>query len=240
MIQAFVDDFDLQADFVDGGSKAVQKASTYNYDLIFMDIQMPGMDGIAAAKEIRKLNQHNSKIPIIALTAHAIKGERERIIRSGMDDFLTKPIAQDELRQNIQQWTRSTVIYKTKNSVSQVVSTNSNENISSIDWELSLKNANRKENLAKQMLNMLTQSFEESEINISHFLKNNELEKLISEVHKIHGATAYCGVPLLKKLACKFESELKLNGISDKAKKINGLFVEEMKSVKNISHKYLS
>ncbi len=240
LIQAFIDDFELQADFVDGGSKAVHKASTYNYDLIFMDIQMPGMDGIAATKEIRKLNQHNSKMPIIALTAHAIKGERERIIQSGMDDFLTKPIAQDDLRKNIQKWTKSAVAYKSKTPVEKTVSMDTNKNnLSSIDWKLSLKNSNGKKDLAKQMLKMLIQSFEESERNISFFLKSNEIEKLIDEVHKIHGATAYCGVPLLKKLTYQYESELKLNGISHEAKLINDLFIEELKSVKRMSEIFL-
>ncbi|PCI66492.1 MAG: hybrid sensor histidine kinase/response regulator, partial [Gammaproteobacteria bacterium] len=241
LIQAFVDDFDLQADFVDGGSKAVHKASICNYDLIFMDIQMPSMDGIAATKEIRKLNQHNSKIPIVALTAHAIKGERERIIESGMDDFLTKPIAQDDLRKNIQKWTKSAVVYKTKKPVEEPVSTNTKkDNVRSVDWKLSLRNSNGKEDLAKQMLEMLIQSFGESERKLSYFLKNNDLEKLIAEVHKIHGATAYCGVPLLKELACKYESELKLHGVSHDAKIVNDLFIKEMKSVTKTSKKYLS
>ncbi len=240
LIQAFVDDFDLQADFVDGGKKAVHKASIHNYDLIFMDIQMPEMDGIAATEEIRKINQHNLKLPIIALTAHAIKGEKDRIIQSGMDDFLTKPIAQNELRKNIQKWTKSRVIYKTKKKITENSSNADGKNLITIDWELSLKNANQKEDLAKQMLTMLVQSFEESEKNITHYLQMNDQNKLISEVHKIHGATAYCGVPILKQLAFDLESEMKNNGISRKLEKMTTLFCDEMKMVKDLSNKYLS
>ncbi|MFT6733206.1 MAG: two-component system sensor histidine kinase BarA [Polaribacter sp.] len=245
LIQAFMDDFDLEADFVNSGLKAVQNTSVNNYDLIFMDIQMPIMDGISATKQIRQINRHNSKTPIIALTAHAIKGEKERIIQSGMDDFLTKPIAQDDLRKNIQKWTNSPVSYKSKLTLNKKINNEQNSDLDntsidlSIDWELSLKNSNQKQDLAKQMLKMLIHSFIEVEDNIILHSKIKNLNKLTSEVHKLHGATAYCGVPVLKTLAYEYETELKQKGMTDNSEHIKNLLFAEMRNVEIFSKKYL-
>lgn len=76
------------------GQKAVEAAKNMCFDLILMDIQMPVLDGLAATKAIR---QFNSDIPIIAMTAHAMEGDRERSIEAGMNGHITKPIDPDEL-----------------------------------------------------------------------------------------------------------------------------------------------
>ena len=71
-------------------------ASSGNFDLILMDMQMPEMDGIEATRLIRNWEEKNERrVPIVALTANAIKGDREKCIEGGMDDFVTKPINRD-------------------------------------------------------------------------------------------------------------------------------------------------
>jgi CheY-like chemotaxis protein len=75
------------------------------YDIILMDISMPEMDGMTATREIRQLPGQESKIPIIALTAHSLSGEKERFIEAGMDDYLTKPIDRIATMLCIARWT---------------------------------------------------------------------------------------------------------------------------------------
>lgn len=91
---------------VENGTRAVEAAEKTSFDLILMDVQMPEMDGFEATKAIRREERHTGKhIPIIALTAHALKGDRERCLESGMDDYLTKPIRKDALETAIQRHT---------------------------------------------------------------------------------------------------------------------------------------
>ena len=85
------------------GAAGVERVKTGDYDLIFMDCQMPVMDGYAATAEIRTLGL-KSKVPIIALTANAMEGDRERCVQAGMDDYLSKPVSPAELEDVIRRW----------------------------------------------------------------------------------------------------------------------------------------
>ncbi len=87
--------WNLSFDIANNGIEALKKTEENRYNLILMDVQMPVMDGYTAATEIR--NKLKSDIPIIAMTAHAFPGEREKCIRYGMDDYISKPIREDEL-----------------------------------------------------------------------------------------------------------------------------------------------
>jgi len=88
-------------------TSAEDKAATQdkdNIDLIFMDIQMPRMSGHEAAKQIRNIENADSRIPIIALTAHGLADERDKLIASGINDYVGKPISQPQLLQVLQKW----------------------------------------------------------------------------------------------------------------------------------------
>jgi len=86
-------------DVVGNGLDAVMAVTEGDYGLVLMDCQMPEMDGYQAAAAIRETERPGSHIPILALTAHALAGERERCLAAGMDDFVTKPISLDTLRE---------------------------------------------------------------------------------------------------------------------------------------------
>lgn len=82
------------------GLQALQKIKELPFDCIFMDIQMPELDGIETTQAIRSTALHqNRKVPIVALTAHAMQGDRERFLSAGMDDYLAKPVEMDGLKE---------------------------------------------------------------------------------------------------------------------------------------------
>ncbi len=85
------------------GSGAVERVSNSSYDIIFMDCQMPGMDGFEATARIREL-QVGEHTPIVALTANAMEGDREKCLLAGMDDYLAKPVNQEQMREILARW----------------------------------------------------------------------------------------------------------------------------------------
>ena len=85
-------------DIANDGIEAIDMVQQLNYDLVLMDENMPNLNGIEATKKIRKLAQQFTQLPIIALTANAMTGDRERFIQAGMDDYLTKPVNIKELQ----------------------------------------------------------------------------------------------------------------------------------------------
>jgi len=87
---------------VNDGKEAIERAKTQEFEVIFMDIQMPEMDGLEATMAIRAAEAGTGKhVPIVAMTAHAMKGDREKCLDAGMDGYLSKPIRIDELKQAI-------------------------------------------------------------------------------------------------------------------------------------------
>ncbi len=93
-----------QVSFAASGHAVIAMHAEKNYDLIFMDCQMPGLDGYDAALKIRLSESPGKRVPIVALTAHAIQGERERCLAAGMDDYLSKPIRMHMLRETLCKW----------------------------------------------------------------------------------------------------------------------------------------
>jgi two-component system, sensor histidine kinase and response regulator len=98
----------LTADVANNGLEAFEATQRRAYDAVLMDCQMPIMDGYRAAREIRRWEQeHGSRrLPVIALTAHAIAGERDKVISAGMDDYLTKPIMRSQLESTLSRFVR--------------------------------------------------------------------------------------------------------------------------------------
>ena len=91
---------------VEDGALALKAAQDKHYDLIFMDMRMPNMDGLESTRKIRALGGYHAKIPIVALTANAFDDDRNACFDSGMNDFMTKPVSAEELSEMVENWTK--------------------------------------------------------------------------------------------------------------------------------------
>lgn len=96
----------LSPDTASNGSEALETLVTRHYDLILMDIEMPEMDGIEAVRRIRSLpvENPNRTTPVIALTARAMRADREECLAAGMDDYVSKPVRPDTLKKTVERW----------------------------------------------------------------------------------------------------------------------------------------
>ncbi|OPY05425.1 MAG: Autoinducer 2 sensor kinase/phosphatase LuxQ [Syntrophus sp. PtaB.Bin001] len=108
--QAMLEYFDCRVDLADDGLEALERVAGERYDLILMDCQMPRMDGYKATEAIRKqeadsgANGNSRHVPIVALTAHALEGDKESCLAAGMDDYLSKPFKAEELYAILSRW----------------------------------------------------------------------------------------------------------------------------------------
>jgi TMAO reductase system sensor TorS len=107
--QATLESFGLRVDVARDGHEAVEAAGATDYDLLLMDCQMPGMDGFEATRRIRSMERvrhegNSLGIPIIALTAYAIEGDRDRCLQAGMNDYISKPFRQADLHALLVRW----------------------------------------------------------------------------------------------------------------------------------------
>lgn len=201
------------------GIEALEQAQQQKFDVILMDIQMPNMDGVTACQNIKKteLNRHT---PVIAVTAHAIDGERERLLQAGMDDYLSKPIEEHILHQTLVHWDpyaeagtieRLDLTSPQPKVVTELITSTQQPLLPSIDWPKALKQAANKEALAKDMLKMLIEFLPEVNDSIEKAITepNEHQNQLLATIHKLHGSCAYSGVPKLQTLCATIETALR-------------------------------
>lgn len=201
------------------GLEALELCKTEKYALIFMDVQMPVMDGITALSEI-KTQTFNESTPIIAVTAHALHGEKEKLIEKGFDFYMSKPIDEAMLTHTIYEYSDVNEFNDSPldNIHTQIKNTTPEPiidaySIAVIDWPLALKRAGNKEELAKEMLEGLAKSLPKARVQISEAITSLDIEQLKTLIHKLNGACCYSGVPSLDKVANQIETSLK-QGIS--------------------------
>jgi CheY-like chemotaxis protein len=96
-----------RADTVGNGRLAVEAVRNHPYDLVFLDVHMPEMDGFTAIREIRKFRQNAHRPVVVAMTARAMAGDREQCLAAGMDDYISKPVRLDDIRAVVEKWVSS-------------------------------------------------------------------------------------------------------------------------------------
>jgi two-component system sensor histidine kinase BarA len=204
LVKVFLENMGVIPTIAKSGYEALQFIKKHSYNLILMDLQMPGIDGIETAIQIRNSNNPNYITPIVALSAHIQANEQEKIIEAGINDYLIKPIDETSLRASIYKWTHSGVRSSSKENSNM----DSNVQLKTIDWDLCKKLAGYKDDLADEMLSMLIAELPNDITTIQAAFREQDYLKLRELVHKLHGACCYVGVPKLRVRARELETKL--------------------------------
>ncbi len=211
LLETLLIDMGGEVEAVSSGPEALEAVKHKSFDMVFMDVQMPGMDGRQTTEAIRRWEGDSGQppMPIIALTAHALSNEKRSLLQSGLDDYLTKPISERQLAQVVLKWT-GLPLSRSFLAVPVEVLLPEN-NLKVLDAEEGLRLAAGKADLAADMLSMLLASLEDDRQVIREARLSNDRQAMIDRVHRLHGATRYCGVPQLRAACERSETLLKQN-----------------------------
>lgn len=229
LIGALLEDKVQHVELCDSGHQAVDRAKQMQFDLILMDIQMPDMDGIRACELIHQL-PHQQQTPVIAVTAHAMAGQKEKLLSAGMNDYLAKPIEEEKLHNLLLRYKPGA------NVAARLMAPEPAEFIfnpnATLDWQLALRQAAGKPDLARDMPQMLIDFLPEVRNKIEEQLVGENPNGLVDLVHKLHGSCGYSGVPRMKNLCQLIEQQLR-SGVHEE--ELEPEFLELLDEMDNVA-----
>lgn len=220
----FLEKAGFDVDLAENGQKALDMVKRIQYDVILMDIQMPVMDGYKATSEIRDLEEKylqssakSSRIPIIAMTAHAMDGYKEKCLKAGMDDYISKPLNRDLLIELVHRWrhTGSKILNESPIISSQPKNHSQSTEKKSVIPPLDLKQAvlefEGDEAFLFEVMEGFIENVKKQLISIHKALNEGDAELIRHEAHSIKGGAANLTATNLAKLAYALEK----TGISE-------------------------
>ncbi len=196
---------------VESGKDALQKAHQQLFDLILMDLEMPGMSGIETAKSIRQIKHYNKDIPIIALTAHAFPDIQKQVLAAGMNDFLTKPYKPQQLFLIIEKW-RHTLSNNNQNTSPQIADKKKRQP-KVYNHKAAIDSVAGNEVIAEELLSDFLKLLPENELAISEVKQDND--RLYEIIHKLAGSACIVGAEALHEASLDLMNAVKCQSSSD-------------------------
>ncbi|MCP4348966.1 MAG: response regulator [Desulfobacterales bacterium] len=221
----------FSADSVFNGKEAVEALRRIQYDLVLMDVQMPEMDGLEAVRIIRDPGARviNPDIPIVAMTANAMMGDREECIRAGMDDYVSKPIKPAELLLAIEgqletgNWEPEDQVSNFKFQASKI-----------FDRADLLYRAEGDETICEEVLDLFLQEIPGKIENLRTAVEDNDAKKTRMYAHAVKGMSANLGAPRLREVAAEMEIAGKKDEL-DKACSLMDILEQEFEEFKSVA-----
>lgn len=211
----------FNADLAEDGNMAVDLWEKNRYDIIFMDVQMPLMDGFEASREIRKRSDNIDKPVIVAMTAFALEGDRARCVDAGMNDYLTKPFKPEEIELLLIKYGRLLVPTTPSSKSTNIINISDWIDLAAFD-RLKVMSDNDGAFL-KNILQMYIEQSKEIVATIIQLHDSGSLTALGSEAHKLKGSSLNLGVKQLAELCRVLEIAVKENDISVVTKTVTQL-----------------
>ena len=210
-----LDKLGYRADAVPNGREVLKSLEKIPYNLVLMDIQMPEMDGFAATREIRNPQSaiRNHKIPVIAMTAHAMQSDRDACIEAGMDDYVSKPISPKKLSEAIERWTGndeesdflSDDEIRENDSPEDKSEPDKTEEKPPIDLDSALERAMGNKEFLDKMIHGFAKSMPEQIESLRGLIKQGDDDALRKGAHSLKGASANLSMSGLSAAALRLE-----------------------------------
>jgi len=206
----------VQVDVAVHGGEAVQMVQGGDYDLVLMDIQMPEVDGLAAARQIRALGNFN-ELPIVAMTAHAMAGDREQSLAAGMNDHITKPIHPEVLFRSLLRWIAPERLAGRRlppaapplaPAPAPVPETPLPE-LDGVDWDKALANAGNKRDRLDKRLRGFVREYADGPRSVREAIDSGRYERLQTLAHNLKSSAVYVGAASLAAMAGQIEQALR-------------------------------
>jgi PAS domain S-box-containing protein len=245
-------------DAVENGEQVLEKIQKEQYNAVLMDVQMPVMDGFEATRRIRQWEAGKGHIPIIAMTAHALKGDRERCIEAGMDDYVSKPLQPQALITAIDRWVRGKeeevgVSAETQRDVilfgDTAASAPRSNGMSAagekdeslpMNIETALPRFNNDRNfltdMCREFINQLATRIEEMKTT----LQDGDVNGLNRHAHSLKGLSANFSANIVSSLAAELERRTKQGDVTDAAALIDKIETESRQLVEYIGENLLN
>jgi two-component system sensor histidine kinase/response regulator len=212
-----------RCDTVANGREAIEALSRIPYDLVLMDCQMPEMDGYEATMEIRQREGTAKHIPIVAMTAHALEGDREKCIASGMDDYITKPVKQEALKDALDRFLSGSIA-EAINTVTAAADT------SPVDMERLREALGDDSDTVSKILTLYLNDMSKSLDQMEIALKSSDHAEIESIAHSCAGASAICGMTAVVALLRELETAGRTHNLTNAA----GTLAEAKKEFKRV------
>ena len=226
LAKALLTNYSISVESASSGEEALNLFAPGKFDIIFMDIELPGKSGLETTKLIRANEKSGTRVPIVAVTAHAIESEKKNFLLAGMDDCLEKPLIEKDIATILDRWTESETNSKsTIESSSRIANIKSDKNdpitdkqdlasdtASPISIAECLKLSKNDPVLACDMLKMLIETLDQEKQQIILATEMKDYSgNLYDTIHRLHGACCYTGAIQLKKLCKQTDINLKNN-----------------------------
>jgi len=210
----------FQIDIVENGRAVLNSLTEKKYDIVFMDCQMPEMDGFEATRHIRadKTGKLPRNIPIIAMTAHAIKGYRDKCLEIGMNDYIAKPFAAEALSNAIQKWVIGNEISDGRESADEEAVTRSFVSESEVfDRAMLLSRVMGDDDILQKIIKTFVDDMPEQFERLEKAIAEEDWQECISQAHKMKGASGNVAAGAMRQSAANLEKNCREGRVSEAA-----------------------
>lgn len=202
-----LDKFGYRADIATNGIEVLEHLKKVSYDLILMDCEMPEMDGYTTTKKIRQLEKNKHTI-IIAMTAHALMGEREKCLNIGMDDYISKPIDMRILSKTIEKWLTQKKVIKEKSYENKLENFSEKKQDDVIDWQRLKEIFSNSDQDIKRFLLSFIEMTSEILTTAEEAINNKDTSLAKDAMHRLKGSAGNSGMLQLHALCLQAEEKI--------------------------------